>query len=304
MRRSPLGKFVLLSSCLLGLLFSGCITISKPAAFSKSEKKSNMKQVSYEETIPETPPDPENPEELKLAYAKWMEDINQVGEARKHYAAVAKKEPDNIDAILGLARLDQVAGQYAEAEQKYKRALRLSPESTAAKHGLGQFYASQERWHEALEPLTAAMLSEPDKIGYRYQLAVALVHSGDVESALPHFIRTVGDAEGHYNVGLILHEEGDLENAEKHFLLAVTKKPQLEQAQKWLAKLQTERSAGVAEAAGQPAPQEVPSQIIPVQHSTTQPKHSFATQPGMTTLKPLTSQQQEQLNNQQPTAGR
>ncbi len=304
MKRSHLGKSVLFGSCLLGVLSSGCITVSTPTGLAKSNKKSNVKQVSYEETIPETPPDPENPEELKLAYAKWMEDINQVGEARKHYTAVANKEPDNVDAILGLARLDQVTGQYAEAEQKFKRALRLEPESTAAKFGLGQFYASQERWHEALEPLTDAMLSEPETTAYRYQLAVALVHSGDVDSALPHFIRTVGDAEGHYNVGLILHEEGDLDGAEKHFLLAVTKKPELEQAQKWLSKLQTEHGVDVGNAESQPLPQTSPSQIVPVQHNTQNPEHSFSGQAGVTTLNSMTPQQQQQMENQQPFAVR
>ncbi len=285
MIRSTFGKAVLLGICAVGVFSSGCISVSAPGLSKNSRKKSSIQQVSYEDEIAEAPGDPKNPEQLKLAYARWMEEINDVVEARKHYSAVTRTEPENVEAILGLARLDQVTGQYAEAEQKFKRAIRLSPESPIAQYSLGQFYASQQRWDESREPLTAAMLADPENTTYRYQLAVALVHTDDISSALPHFIRTIGDAEGHYNVGLILHEEERYDEAEKHFLLAVTKKPELELAQQWLAKLRQQRKGTSAHQSRNAQP----AQIVPVGHRSFEPSHSFSTDaPGLSALTPLT----------------
>lgn len=216
-----------------------------------------------------------------------MEEINDVAEARKHYSAVSRAEPENVEAILGLARLDQVAGQFAEAEQKFKRAIKISPDSPVVQYSLGQFYASQQRWDESREPLTAAMLADPENTTYRYHLAVALVHTDDITSALPHFIRTIGDAEGHYNVGLILHEEERYDEAEKHFLLAVTKKPGLKKAEQWLVKLREQR-LGKNSPAGKIENAE-PEQIVPVAHRSSQSSHSFSNDaPGTTRLQSLT----------------
>lgn len=287
----------------MGLVSSGCITVSAPASLIGQKKKTAAQQVSYEEELPETPQDPKDPEQLKLAYARWMEDVNQVVEARKHYSSVTQTEPENVDAILGLARLDQVTGQYAEAEQKFKRAIRIAPDSPETQYGLGQFYASQERWSEAIEPLNAALLGAPENTTFRYQLAVALVHTGDVNAALPHFIRTVGDAEGHYNVGLILQEQNRLDEAEKHFLLAVTKKPQLKQAEQWLTRLRAQRqgSATPPRSVGQ----HPPSQIIPASHRSQKPEIAAAeTDFDVATSRPLNRQQREQLQNQEPLATR
>ena len=63
---------------------------------------------------------------------------------------------------------------------------------------VGQYYASQSRWDEAIEILTSAMRKAPEETTYRFHLAVALARSGDVDQAMPHFAKTVGDAEAHY----------------------------------------------------------------------------------------------------------
>jgi tetratricopeptide (TPR) repeat protein len=182
----------------------------------------------------DAPADIGDPTELSLTYARWMEDVKNLPEARRHYGEVAERKPKNIDAVLGLARIDLASGMTYEAEQGFLKALRLNPDSPAALHALGQFYVSQERWPEAVEMLNKAMLAAPAERQYRYDLAVAMVRVGDINGAMPHFIRTVGDAEAHYNVGYILHQEGRLAEAEQQMLLAVTKKPDMHEAQVWL----------------------------------------------------------------------
>ena len=230
---------------LLGMIsFSGCITVSPTGMSWGASNKPKIQNVSFEEPEEEAT-DPKNPTQLKLTYAKLMEEVGQVVEARTHYSSVTSDEPDNLEAVLGLARLELVTGNYVEAEKGFLKALKLDPHSDSAQFGLGQFYASQTQWDKAVDPFTKAMLSDPNNSQYRYHLAVALTYSGDIDSALPHFIRTVGDAEAHYNVGLILKDQGQLDLAERHFLMAVTKKPSLTPAQDRLDQLRKQRQ-GVA----------------------------------------------------------
>lgn len=200
-----------------------------------------LSKVSYEENVEEIPEKPNDPEGLKLAYARWMEEVDQPHEARSNYSAVVSEDPDNVDAILGLARLDQLAGSTQEAERRFLQALKLAPENAFVQYELGRFYASQSRWQEAVTPLQKAMLNDPLTKQYRHQLAIAQVHAGDVHSAIPNFSQTIGDAEAHYNVALILKEMGDLTQAEHQLIMALTKRPDFEPAQRWLNEVRRQR---------------------------------------------------------------
>lgn len=234
-------------------LSSGCRTTAENGLSDSSSRslwrpkflKASASQVP--EQVPDEPlPSLKDTTDISLAYARWMEDVGNLVEARRKYTEVTDAKPKNIEAILGLARVDQLSGRPHEAEQGFLKALKLDENSAVAMHALGQFYASQDRWTEAVTQLNKAMLSAPTEKKYRYDLAVAMVHTGDVNAALPHFVRTVGDAEAHYNVGLILHEEGKLREAESQMLLAVTKKPQLHEAQYWLDEIRREQETVLA----------------------------------------------------------
>jgi tetratricopeptide (TPR) repeat protein len=230
-------------------LACGCQTTTEQSTASKSSLSSLFRARTVAATEPEPPeaiPDIKDPTDLSLAYARWMEDVGNLVEARRHYSEIADAKPKNLEAALGLARIDELSGRTHEAEQGFLRAQRLDPDSPEALHALGQFYAHQERWPQAVEQLNRAMLAAPAEKAYRYDLAVALVHTGDIKSAMPHFVRTVGDAEAHYNVGLILKDEGRLAEAHEHLLLAVTKRPDLHQAQYWLDEVRHQQETALA----------------------------------------------------------
>lgn len=247
MSRGP--KFWNSLGCAALALACGCQATGENATASKSSLSSLFQArtvAATSEPKPEEIPDVKDPTELSLAYARWMEDVGKLTEARRHYSEVAEAKPKNLEAALGLARIDQLSGRASEAEQGFLRAQRLDPGSPVAMHALGQFYASQQRWAPAVEQLNRAMLAAPAEKAYRYDLAVALVHTGDVAGAMSHFVRTVGDAEAHYNVGVILKDEGKLDAAHEHLLLAVTKKPDLLQAQYWLDEVRREQESALA----------------------------------------------------------
>lgn len=282
------------------LLASGCRTPADNATASKSSLTSLFKARTVSAPVPEDEPEivPEikDPTELSLAYARWMEDVGNYVEARRHYSEVAEVKPKNLEAALGLARIDQLNGMNHEAEQGFLRAQKLDPDAPEALNALGQFYASQKRWPEAVAQLNRAMLAAPAEKTYRYNLAVAMVHTGDVNGALPHFVRTVGDAEAHYNVGLILKEEGRMAEAQEHLLLAVTKKPDLHQAQIWLDEVRREQEQSLAAAPNAGGVQNAALQtggghsagISPTSSRTAPPQSGF------------TPQQLQQRQNQRP----
>jgi Flp pilus assembly protein TadD len=234
------------------LFAAGCRTPGDSATASKSSLTSIFKARTVSSSVPETEseiiPEIKDPTELNLAFARWMEDVGNFSEARRKYSEVAEAKPKNLEAALGLARIDQLSGMSHEAEQGFLRAQKLAPDAPEALNALGQFYASEKRWPEAVAQLNKAMLTAPAEKSYRYNLAVAMAYNGDINGALPHFVRTVGDAEAHYNVGLILKDQGQYAEAEEHLLLAVTKKPDLHQAQVWLDEVRHEQETTLSQA--------------------------------------------------------
>lgn len=183
-----------------------------------------------------------DPNPLKIQYAKWMEETGNLPEAHKHYSDVIATQPKNVDALLGLARVELAQGHTESAEQGYHRVLKLDRDNAYAHSGLGQCLSARKDWTAAAEELTKANKSLPEDKTIRYQLAVALVHTGDLAAAQLQFTECVGEAAGHYNTALILKDEGNLDEAESQLQLALRKDPQLKDAQRWLTEIRKARN--------------------------------------------------------------
>lgn len=130
-----------------------------------------------------------------------------------------------------------------EAQQKLLKLLRVLLSDPLALNRLGKHYLADSRWEEALTVFDAAMLIAPNETTVRYHLAVAAARLGDVETAMPHFIETVGPAAAHYNVGVILYDAGRLAESQQQLEQAVHENPDLEVAKTWLNDVRRERIA-------------------------------------------------------------
>ncbi len=190
-----------------------------------------------------------NPVKVHLAYAYWNEQDGNLLEARGAYDKVLEKSPKNIDALLGLARLDMQINRPADAETRLLKAQKLSPKNPQVAAALGQYHAARQDWPRAIEHLQAARTLSPYEPNYPFQLGVVQAKSGDVTTALGSFTEAVGPAEAHYNLAVILNEQNRASDAEYHLQQALVKKPDLPQAQKLLASLRQSRNAsGTAQA--------------------------------------------------------
>ncbi len=178
--------------------------------------------------------DLKNPAAVHLSYAKLSEHLGNLVDARESYEFVLDEQPNSVEAILGLARIDQLAGRHSAAETGFRRALAMAPNDPQVLDNAGQYFASVENWNQSIELLNRAALAAPGDPEIRYHLAVAQATSGDIAGAMPHFVKTVGEAQAHYNIGLILHKQGRLPESEREFAIAVEQRPDLEAAQIWL----------------------------------------------------------------------
>jgi tetratricopeptide (TPR) repeat protein len=221
-----------------------------------------------------------DPSSLHLAYGKFQEQTAQPVEARKSYELALRDNPQSTDAILGLARLDQLADKPKEAEEGFQKALRLKPGDGKCLASLGQFYMSQKRWPEAFQSLDAAIAASPKDMFYKHQLAVAKTRSGDVEAGLALFAQLVGPEKAHYNVAFLLKQDGKTQAATKECQVALRINPNFEPAKLMLSQIHEQQVADLRPVPTGRGPAQVPA-LSPIQ-STLGPSGQFGSGLGTT----------------------
>lgn len=231
----------------LSLAVLGCTSLPKNPLASKPNESANTAESGSGELVSDQAL--KNPTRIQLAYGQWQEQLGQQAEARESYNKVLSAQPKNVDAMLGLARIDQAAGLMDDAETRLKRALKLAPKDARVLATYGNFYAAQQDWQKAIEKHQLAAKLAPEDPRYEFLLGVSMARSGEVEASYPHFARSVGDAQAHYNLGYILYEEGDRAGSLEHFEQALALKPDLTLAQTMIDKL-NQRSDGAVLAKG------------------------------------------------------
>lgn len=144
-------------------------------------------------------------------------------EAAALYHEVARLEPDNIDAMLGVGAIAVHRGNAEQGVRAYGRALELDPRNAAAQAGLisiigqadpqlsesrlkqllaqepsgfvyfalGNLYAKQVAWPQAQQAYFQAYQLQPDNPDYAYNLAVSLEHLGQSKIALNYYRRAI-----------------------------------------------------------------------------------------------------------------
>jgi tetratricopeptide (TPR) repeat protein len=251
-RRDCLGlsPYLGLGLCLLAAVAPGC-------ASSNASVSANLKPAAPSFMLSEQEKAERNlkdPAALHLAYGHFEEQVGQPLEARKSYEKALAENPHSIEAVLGMARLDQLADKPQEAEAGFQRALRMKPGDPAVLAASGQFYASQKRWPEALRDLNAAIAAAPKVPAYKHRLAIAEVRAGDINAGLAVFNQIVGPEKAHYNVAFLLSQEGKPEAAAAQCQAALSINPKFEPARTMLDQLQGHQVAGDPRGANRPTP--------------------------------------------------
>lgn len=150
--------------------------------------------------------------------------------ARERYQQVLTREPNNRDALLGLAAIDLRSGNFETAEARYVRLLELDPRDSYAVAGLtalrgqldpvraesrlksliatqpdatqlyfalGNEYAQQARWSDAQSAYFKAYSADPENADYAFNLAVSLDQLRQKKPALEYYLRALTLAKTH-----------------------------------------------------------------------------------------------------------
>jgi tetratricopeptide (TPR) repeat protein len=150
--------------------------------------------------------------------------------ARDSYQRLLTREPNNRDALLGLAAIDLRLGNVETAEARYQRLVELDPRDAQAVAGLaalrgpidpvasesqlknlialqpdamnlyfalGNLYARQARWSEAQEAYFKAYTSDPENADYAFNLAVSLDQLRQKSPALDYYRRALVLSDKH-----------------------------------------------------------------------------------------------------------
>jgi len=144
-------------------------------------------------------------------------------DAQRAYTQLARAEPNNIDALLGLAALAQRENKTDDASRLYLKVLELDPRHALAQSGLiaiagradplaaesrlkqlaarepsasiyftlGNLYADQSQWAQAQQAYFQAHHLDPANPDYAYNLAVGLEHLGQHKFALGFYRRAL-----------------------------------------------------------------------------------------------------------------
>lgn len=178
-----------------------------------------------------------NPEKTLLAWARYQEDIGEYAEARRKYRELQIAYPDNLEAHLGMARIEMLTGRSKQAEQILTDLVKEHPDSTAVRISIGQMYSQQEKWDEAIRAFEDACEIDRENQDCRYELGVAFARVGNYDQALSQLTFSVGESAAHYNIGYILHEQGRDADAAEWFRNALSLHPDHQTADKSKAML-------------------------------------------------------------------
>ncbi len=125
-------------------------------------------------------------------YGHLLYGKGRVAEAVEHFEASLRLKPDNVPALLNLARADEEALRYADAARRLEAALAFEPTNSAVLVNLGTVYTKDGRYGEAVGAFEEALRnSSPDDYLAHNGLGVALVRQGQVLEAARHFREAV-----------------------------------------------------------------------------------------------------------------
>ena len=155
--------------------------------------------------------------------AESLEMEKRPQEAAAAYEAAIARQPELIDALLGLARLRRTSLRCTEAIALYNKAEALRPTFEGA-YGLGVCLQYEQQDQLAAEQLQKATARDPaDALAWK-ELGLTEMKLGRVRSAIAHLERAIelrpDMHDAHYALGQIYRAAGDLQKAKEAFAAA------------------------------------------------------------------------------------
>jgi Flp pilus assembly protein TadD len=95
--------------------------------------------------------------------------------------------PDDVTILCARATMLASRARYDQAEVDLRKAARINPRSPEVQVQLGILFSKRARWRESIEPLLAAIASDPAHGDAHYYLGEAYNHIDELSSALASY---------------------------------------------------------------------------------------------------------------------
>jgi tetratricopeptide (TPR) repeat protein len=150
----------------------------------------------------------------------------------------ARADPVGLKAVLAKARTFSRAGDLAGAEEQFRRALELAPESAAIRNELGVVLSQAGKLAQALEVFAEAATLAPDDPEILHNQGRAFLLKGLHQEAAGAFARAADLAPGQLNhrrmLGFALFESGSYAEAAEVFRAVLAERPDDRRVQEYL----------------------------------------------------------------------
>jgi tetratricopeptide (TPR) repeat protein len=190
---------------------------------------------SYEEALAL---EPEN-QRVRLVLTTILIRKSEFGKAMTHLDWLIDKNPELVVAQYYKGRINMETGQYAAAEESYRRALALNNRLEPALFDLGTLYQMTGKLHEAEETYDRLLEFYPDNIGVRERLIdlyTKLNQPEKAEKQLEEIKRYSRPGEpGRQALGLIYLKQGKLDESIEELKLIVSAWPDDDKSRYYLA---------------------------------------------------------------------
>jgi tetratricopeptide (TPR) repeat protein len=190
--------------------------------------------------------------DVYVGAARLMENQGKFAEAEDKYREALRASPNDLNAMVGLGRLYDRQGQAQKAIEVYQKASQAHPTNGLVFNDLGLCYRRQRQMDKSMVAFRKAVDLVPDNVKYRNNLAAALVDAGRINEAYQELAAANSAAVAHYNLAFMLQQKGQRADCLRHLQEAVTLDPALTPAREMLAQLGGNSTAPTA--LEQPAP--------------------------------------------------
>lgn len=165
--------------------------------------------------------------------------------ARLLYEAALKREPKNLDAMRGMARMYAVLADKEKCVEWYQRAGKAHPNNAEVWYEMGKALGSHFKDKDgALSGLHAAAKLAPENRAYRTELGFTLAWCNRYDEAYAWLSRVMPEAKARYNLAGIAEHNGDTAQARMQLANALKADPTHQQSKQMLAALNGMRDAG------------------------------------------------------------